>query len=62
MTSHFPDHVMSALKDALVNVFWTKRHLRESFQRCDVPSLSPERVRAQLREQCGGGGEPLAHD
>jgi len=38
MTDHFPDNIMNALKDALVNVFWVKKHLRELFDRCQVPS------------------------
>lgn len=37
MTSYLPDNVMNALKDALVNVFWTKKSLRELFDRCMVP-------------------------
>jgi Restriction endonuclease len=35
---HFPDSVARALKKALVNVFWTKKDLRELFRRCDVPA------------------------
>lgn len=35
---HFPDSVARALKKALVNVFWTKKDLRELFSRCDVPA------------------------
>lgn len=35
---HFPDNVARALKKALVNVFWTKKDLRELFHRCDVPA------------------------
>src|ERR1700680_3268323 len=34
---HFPDNVLRALKKAIVNVFWTKKDLRELFHRCDVP-------------------------
>jgi hypothetical protein len=34
---HFPDNVARALKKALVNVFWTKKDLRQLFLRCDVP-------------------------
>lgn len=37
MIRHYPDNVMAALKNALVNVFWTKKHLRELFDRCQVP-------------------------
>jgi hypothetical protein len=37
MIRHYPDNVMTALKDALVNVFWTKKHLREILDRCQVP-------------------------
>jgi hypothetical protein len=37
MIRHFPDNVMAALKDALVNVFWTKKHMREILDRCQVP-------------------------
>lgn len=35
---HFPDSVARALKKALVNVFWTKKDLRELFCRCDIPA------------------------
>jgi hypothetical protein len=34
---HFPDSVARALKKTVVNVFWTKKDLRELFRRCDVP-------------------------
>ena len=34
----FPDSVTRALKKALVNVFWTKKDLRELFRRCEVPA------------------------
>ncbi len=34
---HFPDNVIAALKNALVNVFWTKKHLRQVFEQCEVP-------------------------
>ncbi|MBX9790024.1 MAG: restriction endonuclease [Pirellulales bacterium] len=37
MQPHFPDNVLNALKEAVVNVFWTKKHLREVISRCDVP-------------------------
>jgi len=36
--THFPDSILRALKKALVNVFWTKKDLRELFRRCDVPN------------------------
>jgi hypothetical protein len=35
---HFPDSVTRALKKALVNVFWTKKDLRELFRRCEAPA------------------------
>lgn len=38
MANHFPDAIMSAFKDTLVNVFWTKKHLREMLKCCEVPS------------------------
>lgn len=38
MTGHFPDNVMTALKDTAVKVFWTKKHLREVLSHCSVPS------------------------
>jgi Restriction endonuclease len=41
---HFPDSVSRALKKALVNVFWTKKDLRDVFRRC---SVSQELVNAQ---------------
>ena len=36
--SHFPDNVMTALKDAVINVFWKKTDVRALFERCGVPS------------------------
>ncbi|MYJ78992.1 MAG: restriction endonuclease [Caldilineaceae bacterium SB0670_bin_27] len=38
MTYHFPDQIINALKETLVLVFWTKKHLRETLGRCEVPS------------------------
>ena len=38
MTYHLPDQIINALKETLVNVFWTKKHLREILKRCEVPS------------------------
>ncbi len=37
MQPHFPDNVLNSLKDAVANVFWTKKHLREVLARCEVP-------------------------
>lgn len=38
MSYHFPDQIITALKDTLVKVFWTKKHLRATLTRCEVPS------------------------
>lgn len=37
MSGLFPDNVMTALKDAMVKVFWTKSHLRRILAQCGVP-------------------------
>jgi len=34
---HFPDNVLTALKDAIINVFWKKTDVKALFRRCDVP-------------------------
>jgi hypothetical protein len=36
--SHFPDNIMTALKDAVINVFWKKKDVRSLFDRCGVAS------------------------
>ncbi|HEV2970538.1 MAG TPA: restriction endonuclease [Pirellulales bacterium] len=36
-TAHFPDNVMSVMKDAIINVFWKKTDVRALFDRCGVP-------------------------
>lgn len=36
--SYFPDNILTALKEAVVNVFWKKDDVRALFRRCDVPS------------------------
>lgn len=38
MKNHFPDNVIKALIDALINVFWLKKDLRSLYERCGVPS------------------------
>jgi len=38
MDAHFPDNVMAAIKDAVLNVFWRKQDVRALFQRCSVPA------------------------
>jgi len=35
---HFPDNIMTALKDAVINVFWKKTDVRALFHRCAVPA------------------------
>ena len=34
----FADNIMTALKDAVINVFWKKKDVRSLFDRCGVPS------------------------
>ncbi|MEX0937358.1 MAG: hypothetical protein WDZ59_05820 [Pirellulales bacterium] len=34
---HFQDNILTALKETVVNVFWTKKDVRALFRRCDVP-------------------------
>jgi hypothetical protein len=36
VNTHFPDNVVTALKDAILNVFWKKTDVRALFERCDV--------------------------
>jgi hypothetical protein len=36
MSSYFPDNIATALKEAIINVFWKKQDVRALFQRCDV--------------------------
>jgi len=36
MTNYFPDNIATALKEAVINVFWKKQDVRAMFQRCDV--------------------------
>src|SRR5262249_50446517 len=36
--NHFPDNVQTALKEAVINVFWKKEDVRVLFQRCVVPA------------------------
>jgi len=38
MPYHFPDQIIEALKETLVHVFWTKKHLRRILNRSEVPS------------------------
>ena len=35
---HFPDNILTALKETIINVFWKKNDVRSLFQRCDVPA------------------------
>jgi len=38
--TNFPDNIMTALKDAVINVFWRKKDVRSLFERCGVaPTL-----------------------
>ena len=41
---HFPDNILTSLKETVINVFWKKQDVRNLFQRCMVP---PELVNAQ---------------
>lgn len=34
---HFPDNILTALQDAIINVFWRKRDMRSLFDRSGVP-------------------------
>src|SRR5262245_61502628 len=36
---HFPDNILTAMKDAVINVFWKKEDVRALFLRCDVPAI-----------------------
>lgn len=36
--SYFPDNILTALKETVVNVFWKKDDVRSLFRRCDVPA------------------------
>ncbi|MGH9353907.1 MAG: restriction endonuclease [Terriglobia bacterium] len=38
MNAHFPDNILTALKEAIINVFWKKKDVRALFQRCGVDS------------------------
>lgn len=35
--THFPDNILTALKDAVINVFWTRADVRKLLVRCEVP-------------------------
>lgn len=35
--AHFPDNILTALKEAVINVFWKKSDVRSLFSRCEVP-------------------------
>ena len=36
--AHFPDNILTAMKEAILNVFWKKEDVRALLQRCDVPA------------------------
>ena len=36
--TNFPDNIMTALKESIINVFWKKDDVRSLFTRCEVPS------------------------
>jgi hypothetical protein len=38
MNSHFPDNIVTAMKETILNVFWKKKDVRNLFQRCGVGS------------------------
>lgn len=35
---HFPDNILTAMKETIINVFWKRQDVRALFQRCDVPA------------------------
>lgn len=35
--THFPDNILTVLKEAVINVFWKKSDVRGLFGRCEVP-------------------------
>jgi hypothetical protein len=35
---HFPDNILTAMKDAVINVFWKREDVRALFRRCNVPA------------------------
>ncbi len=35
--AHFPDNILTALKEAVINVFWKKADVHSLFSRCEVP-------------------------
>lgn len=38
MKTHFPDNVITSLKETIINVFWKKTDVRSLFSRCGVPA------------------------
>jgi hypothetical protein len=36
MSNHFSDNIVTAMKEAVVNVFWKKQDVRDLLQRCEV--------------------------
>jgi hypothetical protein len=36
MNTHFPDNIVTAMKETILNVFWKKKDVRSLFQRCGV--------------------------
>src|SRR3989442_410515 len=38
MNAHFPDNIATAMKEAIINVFWKKTDVRALLQRCGVDS------------------------
>ena len=39
MTSYFPDNITTALKEAVINIFWKKQDVRSLFERCSVDPI-----------------------
>ena len=37
--AYFPDNILTALKEAVINVFWKKIDVRNLFSRCEVPHI-----------------------
>jgi len=52
MSNYFPDNISTALKEAVINVFWKKQDVRALFERCGVGASlisAQRRVSTSLR-------------
>lgn len=36
--AHFPDNILTSLKETVINVFWKKEDVRSLFRRCEIPN------------------------